>query len=486
MTTWLAVLVAPWVVAAVVAALPARVPGWAVGWVATLGAACVAVLGGLSALGFDREQAGLQQVVSLGWSIQPGHPSAIGVDGWSLPLVLLTLLVFPVAHAVEIGIERAANFHVALLVLESVVLAVFLAVDWALFYAAWELTLVPLFLLVGRWGGPDRGKTSLMFLQVTMAGSIWTLLALLWLTQGLGGALRMDRLAALTATLPPSTQALALVGVSMGFFVKLPVLPLHGWLRPTYTSVRPGVGLVLSGLLVKMAAYGLLRAFLALPAGAAEVAPVLGVAGALGAVHGALLAWRASDLRTMIACLSLSHMGVVLAALSTRSELGLTGALLQMVAHGVVSPLLFVLVGVVERAYGSSAMTDVGALARRRPALALAWTVALAASLGLPGLASFPGEVHGWVAVARQAPWLAPMLVAAMFLGAAASVRALDRLLWGPSPAGEDVRITAPGASASAAWLGGWAVLLGWWPTAVLAPATATLAALSGALGGAR
>ncbi len=137
MTTWLAVLVAPWVVAAVVAALPARVPGWAVGWVATLGAACVAVLGGLTALGFDREQAGLQQVVSLGWSIQPGHPSAIGVDGWSLPLVLLTVLVFPVAHAVEIGIERARNFHVALLALESVVLAVFLAVDWALFYAAW-------------------------------------------------------------------------------------------------------------------------------------------------------------------------------------------------------------------------------------------------------------------------------------------------------------------------------------------------------------
>jgi NADH-quinone oxidoreductase subunit M len=213
---------------------------------------------------------------------------------------------------------------------------------------------------------------------------------------------------------------------------------------------------------------------------------VLGIAGALGAVHGALLAWRATDLRTMIACLSLSHMGVVLVALSTRTELGLTAALLQMVAHGVVSPMLFVLVGIVERAFGSSSLTEVGALAATRPALAVAWAVGLAASLGLPGLASFPGEVHGWVAVVQAAPWLTPMLIAAMFLGAAASVRELDRLLWGPAPATGHGSPTATGPSMAAWWLGGWAVTLGWWPTAVLAPASATLAALGGALGGVR
>jgi NADH-quinone oxidoreductase subunit M len=140
----------------------------------------------------------------------------------------------------------------------------------------------------------------------------------------------------------------------------------------------------------------------------------------------------------------------------------------------------------VERSFGSSSLSDVGALARRRPALALAWALALAASIGLPGLAGFPGEVHGLVAVWQAAPWLVPMLLASMFLGTAASIRAVDRLLWGRVGPPAQSGLQDGGAALSAAWLGGWAVGLGWWPSVVLWPATATLAALSLVLGGAR
>jgi NADH-quinone oxidoreductase subunit M len=468
--------------AVLVAVLPEDRPGLA--RALSQGVALVNLaVGVVMAWAFDPSLAGPQLVATLGWTVQPGIPSTLGVDGLSLPLVMLTTAMMPVVMAASGEIHaHVRSWHAWLLLLEAAVLGVFLAQDWALFYAAWELTLVPLFFLVGRWGADRRGEASITFLQYTMGGSIFTLLALLWLVGATGsGGMAMAPLAEHASKLAPPVQATALAVLAIGFLVKLPAIPLHGWLPLTYTQAPTPATMVMSGLLAKMAVYGLMRAAVMLPDGAALLAPWAAGLGALGVVHGGLLAWRQDDLKAMVAWSSFAHMSLMWVSWATLSEVGWRGLVLQMVAHGVVAPALFFVVGALERRQHTRSLARIGGVLRTTPALGAALAVLLAASFGLPGLAGFPGELHAAVASWRFFSPLAPAVLLGALLWTATGLRALDRVLFGPSRG-------RPAAQVLTRWEWGTmlpltvaALVLGWVPDRWSGPsASAVEAALSG------
>lgn len=357
----------------------------------------------------------------------------LGVDGLSLPLLGLTAgLGWVAVLLTPLQMPRPRARYAWMLLLEGAVLGVFLAQDWALFYIFFELTLIPLFFLIGLWGGARRAEASLTFLLYTMGGSVVTLLALLTLKLLLGEeSFGMASMAEGARLLSPHAQAIALMGLSVGFLVKLPSVPLHGWLPLAYGQAPASVAVMLSGVMVKMGAYGLIRGMVALPEGARILAPYGFALGAMGVLYGALLAWREGDLRQMVAWSSVSHMGVVLMGLCTLSVTGLSGAVLQMIAHGAVMGLLFTLVGRVDLWTGTRRMDALGPLADRAPRAAAGLGLALLCSTGLPGTASFVAELQVLVAGWERYGLGVGVASLGAIVWTAAVVRALDRLLFG-------------------------------------------------------
>jgi len=416
--------------------LPERLTGWHHRVAVTVSLVEI-LLTGMVVSQFNPAMAGPQLVSGFLWTIQAGDRSSLGVDGISLPLVGLTTLLFASAVRASASVRSPRSFHAWMLMLETAVLGVLLAQDWALFYACWELTLVPLFLLVGRWGGARRGEASLAFIQYTMGGSVFTLLALLGLMGTL--SLRSTNMAALAqaaAGLPANIQVLAFIGLSCGFAVKLAVIPLHGWLPLAHVEASPTVSMLLSGVLVKLGAYGLLRAAITVPQGAAAVAPALAVLGVVGSVYGALLAWRQDDLKALIAYGTLCHMGGVLLSIATMNPIGWMGAVLTMVGHGLSAGLLFLLAGGLYHRAHTRSVAAFGGVLQIAPKLALLLALAFVGSTGLPGLAGFPGELHGLLGAVMRWPIAALISLLSALVWSATAVRAVDAIVLGPVKAG--------------------------------------------------
>ena len=268
---------------------------------------------------------------------------AWGVDGLALTMVLLTALLFLVAMLASRHIRQRLYF---VLLLESAVLGVFMTRDWSLLYVFWELTLIPLFFLIDRLGGGGRHRAALNFVLYTMGGSVFMLVALLMLYDvSYEHSFAMDAIAESARSLPTATQVWLFAGLFIGFGVKMDVFPLHGWVPLVYAEAPAAVPLVSSGILLKMGAYDILRAIEALPAAALALQDALAILACLTMLHAGMLAWRQRDLINMLAYASISHMGVVLLGLAALNVTGLTGAVLQMVAHGLSAGLLFLLAG---------------------------------------------------------------------------------------------------------------------------------------------
>lgn len=465
MDTLLLLTVLPLVGAVLCAVLPAALVGWHHRVAVAVAIAEVGITGAVITR-FDTAVSGPQMVSGFLLTIQAGDRSSLGVDGISLPLVALSVVLFLSAIRASAEVRSPRSFHAWMLLLESAVLGVLLAQDWALFYACWELTLVPLFLLVGRWGAERRGDASLAFIQYTMGGSVFTLLALL----GLMGTLdlrttNMAGLAARASQLPVNLQVIAFIGLCTGFAVKLGVIPLHGWLPLAYVEAPSSVSMLLSGVLSKLGAYGLIRAAVTVPAGAVAVAPALAVLGVLGAVYGAALAWRQDDLKAMVAYGSLSHMGGVLVFITTLNPLGWTGASLTMAAHGLSAGLLFLMVDVLQGRAQTRSLVSFGGLAQVAPAIAALFAVAFVGSTGLPGLAGFPGELHGLFGAVQRWPVAGLFVLLAALVWSATALRAIDSVVLGPVKAGgESIAALRPAEAQAAAPLVLGLVALGWLP----------------------
>ena len=383
---------------------------------------------------FEPGGAAAQLVEQAPWTPETGLAYAIAIGGLSAPLLVLTAGMMFVALIASGGIQHnVRSYHAWMLALETGVFGVFLSRDWSLFYLFWELTLIPLFFLINLWGGPKRGRASLTFLLYTMGGSVFMLVALLTLfASAHQGSFSMDTLAQAAQGLPLPVQQAVLAGLFLGFGVKLPAFPLHGWLPITYVEAPAPVSLVLSAVLSKMGAYGLILAATTLPAAAASMAPGLSALGVISIVYGALLAWRQTDLKAMIACSSASHMGFVLVGLGSMNEAGLMGASLQMVAHSLIAGTLFLLAGAIERRVHTQSLGQLGGLISSSPRLSVLMIVGLLASMGLPGFVGFVAELHTLTGgFQRFGLWIGLASVGVL-IGAAAALRTISLVFMGP------------------------------------------------------
>jgi NADH-quinone oxidoreductase subunit M len=390
---------------------------------------------------YNAHDAGLQFNEYYPLNPKLGSAYALGVDGLSMPMLVLATLLTSIALLVSVNLSTGVKgYHICMLLLEFGMLGVFLAQDWALFYIFWEVTLIPLFFLIGRWGGKRRHTASLNFVLYTMGGSVFMLISLLAVSQydlEHGGSL-MSSMHQAAQDMPRIEQILVLLGFVIGFGVKMPIFPLHGWLPLAHVEAPSPVSILLSGILLKMGAYGLIRAVVMLPEAAKLLQPLLFFLGLFGMLYGGLLAWRQSDLKAMVAYSSISHMGVVVLGIATLNEAGLTGAVLQMTAHGLIAGALFLLVGLLYERTHTRNIQDYSSLIQVMPRFALFMTLTLLAAMGLPGTVGFIAELHtliGGFSVfpsAGQGMGVMVFFSISILIGVAYAMRTISLLFTGP------------------------------------------------------
>lgn len=371
------------------------------------------------------------------WDKRLGTSFALGADAVSYSMVILSTLLVWVAVLASTGIKQSFKaYYLLLLILEGAMIGVFMARDWALFYVFWEATLIPLFFLIDRWGGKGRQTASLNFFLYTMGGSVFMLLSFLLLFDATPShSFAFTEIAKGAAGLSPSKQILIFLGLLIGFGVKMPIFPLHGWLPLAHVEAPSPVSILLSGILLKMGAYGVIQAVIMLPVAAASLKNLLMALALIAMVYGGVLAWRQSDMKKMIAYSSVSHLGVVLLGISALNINGFTGAAYQMIAHGFVAGALFLLIGLLYERTHSRDINDYGSLLKVTPRFAFFIIIAFIAGVGLPGSAGFIAELHVMIGGFERWHWLMAFLSLGVLVTAAYGVRTVKRLFTGPAKA---------------------------------------------------
>ncbi|MDI1434145.1 complex I subunit 4 family protein [Polyangium sorediatum] len=333
------------------------------------------------------------------WMPTLGIRYHVAIDGISLWLVLLTTFVTPIAAYASFGSikTRIKEFCFALLLLQGGMIGAFLALDLFLFYVFWELMLVPMFLMIGIWGGADRVKAAIKFFLYTMAGSVLMLAAiiyLVWTHQKLTGDFTFDYLALSRVVLPKSAQLLCFWAFSLAFFIKVPMWPVHTWLPDAHVQAPTGGSVILAAVMLKLGTYAYMRFSMGLFPGPASnlSANLAGVAILGGILYGALVAWKQRDVKRLVAYSSVAHLGFVMLGLFSATPMGMQGAVLQMVNHGVSTGALFLLVGVIYDRRHTREVDEFGGLAKVMPIYAVVFLIVTFASVGVPGTNGFVGE----------------------------------------------------------------------------------------------
>jgi NADH-quinone oxidoreductase subunit M len=324
----------------------------------------------------------------------------VAIDGISLWLVVLTLFSTPIAAYVSFGSidKRIKDWCFALLLLEAGMIGSFVAMDLFMFYVFWELMLIPMYVMIGVWGGANRIKAALKFFLYTMAGSLLMLAAILYLAYTYGkvtnGNASFDFFELQRLQLPRHIQMWLWAGFAISFFVKVPMWPVHTWLPDAHTEAPTAGSIILAAVMLKMGTYGYLRFCMGLfPESSGELASVLaGIAVLGGILYGALCAWRQSDVKRLVAYSSVAHLGYVMLGLFAGTQGSIEGAILQMVNHGITTGALFLLVGVIYDRRHTRILDDFGGLAKVMPIYAALFVIATMASIGVPGLNGFVGE----------------------------------------------------------------------------------------------
>ena len=391
---------------------------------------------------------GFELVESSEWIPTLGVGYRVGVDGLSLPLALMTAVLFAVAIAYPVDLRgRPGPYYALMLFLEGVSVGLFLSLDLFLFFVFWDVSLVGMYFLIGVWGHGDARRSALKFFVYTFAGSLALLLAILGLylateprTFDMAEIIRQQPLPAggVYATL-------VFVGFLIGFGVKTPIVPFHTWLPPAHVDAPGPASAVLAGVLLKMGTYGFVRILMSMqPETFARFAFPIGVLAVVSIVYGSLVAMAQTNLKRLIAYTSVNHMGYVMLGLAAAGAsiagqddaqaLALTGATLEMVAHGLITGALFLVSGSILARGETYEMEAYGGLAARAPALMGITVVAAFASLGLPGLAGFVAEFQVFAGTLAVYPWLAGVGLLGIVITAALFLRMLQQVFLGPLP----------------------------------------------------
>ncbi len=344
---------------------------------------------------FDRSLAGPQFVEQLPWIPAINIQYFMGIDGLSLPMLLLTTMIGVIAVLVSWKIDlRVREYFAWLLVLETGILGVFCSLDLVLFFLFWEVEILPMYLLISIWGSGRKEYSAIKFVLYTLFGSAFMLAGILILY---GQVHTFDMVALAGAGLGVGLSSLMAAAIFfllfIGFAVKLPVFPLHTWLPDAHTDAPTAVSVILAGVLLKMGGYGMIRICVSIfPQTAQEYATPILVLAVIGILYGAAVTFRQTDLKRLVAYSSISHMGYVLLGIFALSQVSLTGATLQMFSHGLITGLLFAVVGLVYEKSHERSIPKLGGLARRMPIIVVVFSVAGLASLGLPGTSGFAAE----------------------------------------------------------------------------------------------
>ena len=380
---------------------------------------------------FDTAEAGFQFQESVSWLPEFGVGYRMGVDGISVLFVLLSTALVPICILAswDAITSRVREYMLAFLVLETMMVGMFSAQDFIIFYVFFEGVLIPMFLIIGVWGGARRVYASFKFFLYTLAGSILMLLALLAVWNQAGTT---DLAVLMTAEFSSRMQFWLFLAFFASFAVKVPMWPVHTWLPDAHVEAPTAGSVILAGVLLKMGAYGFLRFSVPmLPHASASFAPLMFALGVIAVIYTSLVALAQTDMKKLIAYSSVAHMGVVVIGIFTFNAQGVQGALFQMLSHGIVSGALFLCVGVIYDRIHTRDIARYGGLASRMPAYAVVFMVFTMASVGLPGTAGFVGEFLVLVGAFKVSLWLALLGSLGMVLGAVYMLYLYRRVIFG-------------------------------------------------------
>ncbi len=394
---------------------------------------------------FDGGSGGMQFTEETGWIASAGISYHLSIDGISLLLYLLTTFLTPLAilsswNAVH---ERVKGYTIALLVLETGMLGVFASLDLFLFYVFWEAMLLPMYLLIGIWGGKNRIYAAIKFILYTMAGSVLMLVAILvlyFLHYSQTGEYTFNLLKLYSTSIPQGLGIWLFLAFFVAFAIKVPLFPFHTWLPDAHVEAPTAGSVILAGVLLKMGTYGLLRFNLSLfPNASYQLMPVIAVLAIIGIVYGALVSMVQPDLKKLVAYSSVSHLGFVVLGIFAFNHQGLQGGIIQMVNHGLSTGALFLIVGMLYERRHTRMIEDFGGIAKQMPMLSAFFMVITLSSIGLPGLNGFVGEFLILLGSFRLNPVYAVLAATGVILSAVYMLNMYQRVFFGQLTSNENL-----------------------------------------------
>ena len=380
---------------------------------------------------FDQTSAKFQFVEKLEWMPQFGISYHIGVDGISLLFVMLTTLLTPICILASWDSikDRVKEFMISFLILETFMIGMFCALDLFVFYIFFEAVLIPMFIIIGVWGGPRRVYAAFKLFLYTLLGSVLMLVAMMAMYFDAGTT---DMVQLMDHSFPVSMQPWLWLAFFASFAVKVPMWPVHTWLPDAHVEAPTAGSVILAGVLLKFGGYGFLRFSLPMfPDATIQFATLIFTLSIIAVIYTSLVALAQTDMKKLIAYSSIAHMGFVTAGTFTLTTQGIEGAIYQMLSHGVVSAALFLIVGVVYDRIHSREISDYGGLVYRMPAYSLVFMLFMLASVGLPGTGGFVGEILVLVGLFQVNPWLAAFAATGVILSAAYMLFLYRRIIFG-------------------------------------------------------